>query len=224
MRNDLIQNYCYLIKTSLLRNLLEDPKAQRFYKFKEELVPLLLKRQFALNTSVNVFIVPEGFYSKRVYNLRLYMEANMECCFPLTGKDKSGQNLKPLPFVLLSTSNSPRNILNNFYRAGGVQVPAEYKLVSSDCVIQDDIKIGEKTTINKSIIGNNARNGNKCKIIGSIIMDNVVIEDEVNINNSIVCSQVSIGSKCKVLNSQMAYGSTVQPSTTLKEDIWLSIN
>ena len=55
MRNDLIQNYCYLIKTSLLRNLLEDPKAQRFYKFKEELVPLLLKKTVRIEHKCECF-------------------------------------------------------------------------------------------------------------------------------------------------------------------------
>ena len=223
MRNDLIQNHCYLFKQSLLRTLLDHPKSERLYKLKDELIPLLLKQQFALNTRVDIYIVPENNYSKRVNTLRSYTEANMECCLHLSSKEKQKQNSKPMPLILLSTPNSPRNILTNFYRAAGDQIPIEFKQVSSDCVIQDDFKIGEKSSVSKSVIGKNTRIGNKCKIVGSIIMDNVVVEDEVNINNSIVCSQVSIGTKCKILNSQMAFGSTAQPATTLKYDIRLSI-
>ena len=138
---------------------------------------------------------------------------------PLSGKEKA----KPLPYALLPTENSSKNILINFFRAGAGPIPAEFKQVSSDSVIQEDFKISEKSTITRSIIGKNTRIGSKCKIVGSVIMDNVVIEDEVNINNSIVCSQTSIGTKSKVLNSQMAFASTLQPETTLKDEIRLSI-
>jgi translation initiation factor eIF-2B subunit gamma len=223
MRNDLIQDYCYLIKTNLLKNLLDDPKTERFYKFKDELIPYLLKKQLSFKASVEVYVVPEGNYSKRSNDIRSYMEVNIDCCFPLTGKDKFGQVLKPLPLILLSTPNTPKNTLTNFYRAGAVQIPNEFKQVSNDCIIQEEFKIGEKTVINKSIIGKNIRIGNRCKIIGSIIMDNVVIEDNANINNSIIGSQASIGTGCKVINSQMASGSIIQPGDTLKDDIALSI-
>ena len=223
MRNDLIQNHCYLFRTQLLRTILDHDKTERLYKLKDELIPLLINKQLNFRTTIEIFIVPEGIYSKRVCNLRGYMEANMECCVALSGKDKAGNNLKPLPLIFLSTPNSSRNILTNFYRAAGASIPQEFKQVSNDSVIQEDFKIGEKSSISKSVIGKNTRIGNKCKIVGSIIMDNVVVEDEVNINNSIVCSQVSIGTKCKVLNSQMAFGSSVQPGITLKDDIRLSI-
>lgn len=222
MRNDLIQNHCYLFRTNLLKSVLDQEKTERFYKLKDELIPFIINKQLAFKTLIDIYIVPEDIYSKRVCNLKSYMEANMECCIPLTGKDKNGKSLKPMPLVFLSTPNSPKNILVNYYRAAGV-VPAEFKQVNSDSIIQEDFKIGEKTLISKSVIGKNTRIGNKCKIVGSVIMDNVVVEDEVNINNSIVCSQVSIGTKCKVLNSQMAFASSVQPEITLKDDIRLSI-
>jgi translation initiation factor eIF-2B subunit gamma len=223
LRNNLIQNYCYLFTTSVLENILEDVRTENMYKIKEDLIPFLLKRQSAFNATVSVYIVPENLFSMRVHDIKSYLQVNMLCCTPLTGKEKSGQSVKPLPLVLLSTENTPRNILISYYRAGSGQIPAEFKQVTNDSIVQEDFKIGEKTSIVKSVIGKNTRIGSKCKITGSIIMDNVIIEDEVNINNSIIGPQVSIGTKCKILNSQMAFGSTAQPSTVLKEDIRLSI-
>lgn len=223
LRNDLIQNYCYLIKRELLAELMCNPQLDRTFKFKEEVIQFLVRKQMALETKVEVFIIPEGDYSHRVSDIKSYMEANLLCCRPLTGREKSGQPSKPLPSALLETGNNPKNSLIDYYRPGAGQIPPLFKQVSNDSIISEEFKIGDKCVITKSILGKNTKIGNKCKIVSSIIMDNVTIDDEVNINNSIICSQASVGSKCKVLNSQMALGSSLQANLTLKEEIRLNL-
>lgn len=223
LRNDLIQNYCYLIKSDLLAGLLTNPQLDRVFKIKEELIPFLVRKQLALDTKVEVFIIPEGEFAIRVCDIKSYMEANLLCCRPLTGREKSGQASKPLPSALLETGNNSKNALIDYFRPGAGPLPVTFKQISNDNILSEEFKIGEKCVISKSVLGKNIKIGNKCKIVSSIIMDNVTIDDEVNISNSIICSQASVGSKCKVLNSQMALGSSLQANLILKEEIRLNL-
>lgn len=223
LRNDLIQNYCYLIKSEVLASVFTDAMFDRVFKLREELIPHLVKRQALIGRNVEVFIIHEEF-SKRICDIRSYMEVHSILCRPLVA-DKKDKNQPPkiMPMVLTETGNNPRNIIIDFYRPGADPIPPAFKQVTSDNIIQEEFKIGNKCTISKSTIGKNTKIGNNCKIIGSVIMDNVTVEDDVNINNSIICPNSSIASKCKVINSQMAQGSSLQPSTTLNQEIRLSI-
>jgi NDP-sugar pyrophosphorylase family protein len=222
LRNDLIQNFCYLVKSEVLAGAFADPLLDRSFKVREELVPYLVKKQQIFQGKVEVFIIQEEF-SKRISDVRAYMEIHAFVCRPLVADKKEKNQMKIMPMALTETGNNPRNIMIDFYRPGADPIPLNFKQVSSDCIIQEEFKLGNKCTVNKSVIGKNTKIGNNCKIIGSVIMDNVTIEDDVQVNNSIICPNSSIASKCKVINSQMAQGSSLQPSTTLNQEIRLSI-
>ena len=64
--------------------------------------------------------------------------------------------------------------------------------------ILGNIKIGEKTSIKRSIIGNGCAIGDKVKLTKSFLMENIVIEEGCNIQGSIICSNVHIGNNCEI--------------------------
>ncbi|XP_005101815.1 translation initiation factor eIF-2B subunit gamma [Aplysia californica] len=72
--------------------------------------------------------------------------------------------------------------------------------VGADCLLGENVEIGEKVSIKKSVIGRHCKIDDKVKITNSIIMDHVTILESSNISNCIICDSAKIGDKCE-LNS-----------------------
>lgn len=49
--------------------------------------------------------------------------------------------------------------------------------VGNDCMLDESISIGEKSSIKKSVIGKHTTIGERVKISNSVIMDHVTIKD-----------------------------------------------
>lgn len=70
--------------------------------------------------------------------------------------------------------------------------------VGADCLLGENVEIGEKVSVKKSVIGKNCKIEDKVKITNSVILDNVIIQESSNISNCIIADAAHIGDKCEL--------------------------
>jgi len=70
--------------------------------------------------------------------------------------------------------------------------------IGADCLLSENVEIGEKVSVKKSVIGKNCKIEDKVKITNSVIMDNVTIQESSNITNCIIADSARIGDKCEL--------------------------
>ncbi|KAJ3218191.1 hypothetical protein HDU67_006453 [Dinochytrium kinnereticum] len=71
--------------------------------------------------------------------------------------------------------------------------------VGPDSMVGVSTKIGERTSVKKSVIGSHCIIGKNVKIAGSIIMDHCIVEDNVKLDGTILCgsSKIQEGAQLK---------------------------
>ncbi|KAJ3110249.1 hypothetical protein HDU96_006774 [Phlyctochytrium bullatum] len=60
--------------------------------------------------------------------------------------------------------------------------------VGVDSMVGENTKIGERTSVKKSVIGKHCVIGKNVKIAGSVIMDHCIVEDNVKLEGSVICN------------------------------------
>ena len=102
----------------------------------------------------------------------------------------------------------PNHLNSNFGRAQ----------ITADCLIGDNNKINEKTSIKKTIIGSNCTISEKVRLENCLIMDNVAINELCVIKNSIICNNVVILQKSSLTNCIVASNEQIDESTILTNE------
>lgn len=90
----------------------------------------------------------------------------------------------------------------------------KHQHVGSDSLAADDLQLGEKSSIKKSVIGSHCRIGEKVKIINSVLMDGVTIKEGCTINGCIVGEHAEVQEKCDL--KECIVGSTQTVFTLTK--------
>lgn len=70
-------------------------------------------------------------------------------------------------------------------------VPSEIgskSTIGAGCLLMDHVRIGDKCSLKRSIVGENVRIGNNVKIINSVIMEGTQIDDMSHVQNCIMCN------------------------------------
>lgn len=88
--------------------------------------------------------------------------------------------------------------------------------VGADCIVGDDIVIGEKSTVKRSVVGKNVTLGKKCRVSGCILLEGVTVGDGVVLENCILGRGVSVGNQSKLVNCHIEGGYIVNRGTDLK--------
>ncbi|KAF8322193.1 hypothetical protein DL93DRAFT_2072048 [Clavulina sp. PMI_390] len=88
--------------------------------------------------------------------------------------------------------------------------------ISSDSQVARSARIGERTSIKKSVIGSHCMIGKNVKISGCVIMDYVEIKDGAKLDNSIISRNVLVGERAQLKDCELAPGVTVQNESSLK--------
>eukprot|EP00300_Choanocystis_sp_HF-7_P011719 c17584_g1_i1.p1 GENE.c17584_g1_i1~~c17584_g1_i1.p1 ORF type:complete len:430 (-),score=102.04 c17584_g1_i1:893-2182(-) len=85
--------------------------------------------------------------------------------------------------------------------------------VSADCIVGEDVKVGERTSVKRCVVGSHCTIGVGVKLTNSVIMDHVTIEDDCQITNSIVCANSRVQTKASLKNCQVTHAFSVPPQT-----------
>ena len=100
-----------------------------------------------------------------------------------------------------------------------------FKKVGSECVVGEGFsfmvsgdKVGEKSSIKKSVVGKHCKVGSNVKLANCIIHNHVTIEDGVTLTGCVVCDDAHIEKDCNLTNCQVGAKFTVEAETTMKDD------
>lgn len=88
--------------------------------------------------------------------------------------------------------------------------------VGNDCMLDESISIGEKSSIKKSVIGKHTTIGERVKISNSVIMDHVTIKDGCNIQGSIVCTNAYVKENASLKDCQVGDSHTIPEKADLR--------
>lgn len=67
--------------------------------------------------------------------------------------------------------------------------------ISADSLVGASTRVGERTSVKKSIIGRHCVIGKNVKLVGCVVMDFVKVGDGAKLENSIVCQRATIGDR-----------------------------
>lgn len=91
--------------------------------------------------------------------------------------------------------------------------------VGADSMLGENVTIGEKVSIKKSVLGKNCSVGDGVKIINSVVMDGVSISQNCTISNCIVSQSAKIESGCQLSNCIVGDNQTIAPMSIHNNDV-----
>ncbi|ESO92323.1 hypothetical protein LOTGIDRAFT_206598 [Lottia gigantea] len=113
---------------------------------------------------------------------------------------------RQIPKILSTLSSNKNTSIKSVHPSAIIK---EKSQIGSDCIVGEDVQIGEKVSIKRSIIGKNCVIGDKVKLTGSLIMDNARIDESCNIQGSIICSKASLSEKCELKDCIVGHTQTI---------------
>ncbi|KAL1408711.1 Translation initiation factor eIF-2B subunit gamma [Vanrija albida] len=88
--------------------------------------------------------------------------------------------------------------------------------ISPDSLIGDGVRIGERASIKKCVVGRHCNIGKGAKLTGCILWDWVTVEDNARLENVILCGNVRIGEKATIKDCEFGPGFEAKPGVVLK--------
>lgn len=188
-RLDLIDVHCYIVAKELVNKSSAILSKPGMYSFREEALPKIVKSVAGCQCMILSSPQPEK-YCLRANSVNSYLLANKTLA-----KGFTGQRVPP------STDIPPK------------------AQVGADSLIGEHGRLGERSTVKRSVVGHHVIIGSNVKIVNSVILDNVVIEDAVKLDNCVIGPKAIIkeGSVLKACEVMSQF--TVEPNTTAKGEV-----
>ncbi|KAG8857052.1 hypothetical protein FRB96_005982 [Tulasnella sp. 330] len=143
----------------------------------------------------------ENGVAARANTLKSYFEANRLCL-------KEGSYIAPSPHQP-STSAASANLTSNPINPLSTlpdQLIDRRAQISSDSLIGASTRVGERTSIKKTVIGSHCTIGKGVKISGCVLMDFVVVKDNAKLDNTILSRHVVVEEKSTAKDCEAATG------------------
>jgi len=96
--------------------------------------------------------------------------------------------------------------------------------VGTDCLIGDRTCVSEKTSIKRTVIGQNCRIDPKVRINGCIIMDYVTINEGVSLQGCVICSRSVINEMCDLKDCLVGEGHKVHAGVRCSNEILVDVD
>ncbi|TXT10810.1 hypothetical protein VHUM_02315 [Vanrija humicola] len=148
---------------------------------------------------------------------------------PAQGKGKQngkGAAPPPEPEVLIRANGLPgywevnRRLIRSVGGAPAAAAAADAisttAQISPDSLIGDGVRIGDKASIKKCVIGRHCNIGKGAKLTGCILWDWVNVEDNARLENVILCGNVRIGEKAQIKDCEFGPGFEAKPGVVIK--------
>lgn len=88
--------------------------------------------------------------------------------------------------------------------------------ISPDSIVGDGVRVGDRASIKKSIVGRHCVIGRGAKLTGCVLWDWVTVEENARIENAILCSHVRVGEKAQIKDCEFGPGFEAKPGAVLK--------
>ncbi|KAL6771923.1 hypothetical protein ACKKBG_A28310 [Auxenochlorella protothecoides x Auxenochlorella symbiontica] len=152
------------------------------------------------------FLAPEGAYCCRANSLQAYAEVNRDVL--------AGAHAASL------LREAPNAKYENFVHSS-VQMGSK-AAVGAGCMIGEDVVLGDKSTVKRSVIGPNCRIGAGAKIINSVLMADVTVEDGAHVHGSILCNRAGVGAGASLRDCQVSPEFRVGEGADLRGEVLAS--
>lgn len=220
LRTDLLDPHCYIFSLGIF-GMIEDIIRPRktndsmesleetgegedlvvpasLFSLREDLIPKVLRRVHRFHSSEGInrkptltfaSIVDSGNYCLRANTLPALLEATRQLI-------KSSMVMNPR--VSVSAEISPRSQVGN------------------DSLFGESSRLGERSSIKKSVVGNGCVIGNNVKVVNCIVMDGVVIEDGSKLDGCIIGPKAVLREKCQLKDCDVAGSFELQRERSAK--------
>ena len=125
-------------------------------------------------------------YCMNVHSLQTYSEVSRDLANPMMAK------------IHGHTLAGKNNIVADSVELGNKST------IGGGCIVGDGTRMGEKSSIKRSVIGANCQLGNNVKVVNSVLMDGVVVEDGSHVQNCTICPNVEVQAKSSLKDCQIA--------------------
>ncbi|KAI0051631.1 UDP-3-O-glucosamine N-acyltransferase [Auriscalpium vulgare] len=137
-------------------------------------------------------IVHEGGFAGRANNLPTLLELN--------------RHFLSLTTYALPTDPENRSLIN---------VKSQ---ISNDSMVGTSTKVGERTTIKRSVIGKHCVIGRSVRIVGCILLDHCVVGDGAKLDGSILGKNTKVGAKAELVRCLTQAGYEVDAAGSFKHE------
>lgn len=93
---------------------------------------------------------------------------------------------------------------------------ADSAQISPDSLVGDGVRVGDRASIKKCIVGRHCNIGRGAKLTGCVLWDWVTVEDNARLENVILCGNVRIGEKAQIKDCEFGPGFEALPGAVLK--------
>lgn len=190
LRMDLLDVHCYIVSTSLLKHSVFDKPG--IYSFREEALQRIVK-QHSKTELIQPYILDAS--DNNTYCLR----ANSICSYLLANKTLA---------KYFSGARIP----------GTTDIPPKSQ-VGNDSMIGEHGRVGERSTIKRSVVGNHVHIGASVKIANSVVLDGCVIEDGVKLDGCVIGPKAVIRERTNLKSCEVAGQYTIEPGLVAKGEV-----
>ncbi|KAF6008409.1 hypothetical protein HII12_004158 [Brettanomyces bruxellensis] len=96
--------------------------------------------------------------------------------------------------------------------------------VGADCIVGQSTELGVRTSVKRSVIGNDCKIGKNCRISACIVLDHAEIGDDVHLENCIIGKKAKLESRCKLVNCNVEGCYIVGKGVSLKGETLTNIS
>lgn len=200
MRPRISDAHTYVISSDIVNEIAEDISSVKY-----ELIPHIVRKQFRKDHKISTYLLKKDAYVTRVNNIPALIAANIHLArlvAPSDPKSSTKANNKK------GGGGKPEK-----GKAGGGGGGKGRSNVGADCLLGQRVTMGERTSVKKSVVGDDSILGNQVKLNGCVVASNVTIEDSVNLNGTFVSVGATIGTGSKLKNCSVAPNTTVEENT-----------
>ena len=174
------------------------------FSLREDVIPKVLRRVHRFHNSEGIskrpsstfaVIVDSGNYCLRANTLPALLEATRQLM-----KSATFSSLVTAQRVASSAEISPRSQVGN------------------DSLFGESSRLGERSSIKKSVVGSNCFIGNNVKVVNCIVMDGVIIEDGCKLDGCIIGPKAILREKCQLKDCDVAGGFELERERTAKAE------
>lgn len=196
IRSDLIDSHFYIFKKETFFLMISKTKMS---SIQTDFLPYFMKLNIRNQGEDRVFgylVKNEVSYIDQISNVNQFLQINREV-----------QNLNVTPKTPWKLQKTHR---------------VESKDVTDkNCLIGENVKVGEGTLLKDCIIGENVTIGENCRLNNCVIMKDTKIKHSVVLQSTIVCNKVLIKENSQLIECQIASNTIVNETTNAKYEIFI---
>ena len=151
---------------------------------------------------VAVYILPPTVFAMRVDSLKAYAEANRELASP------GGEGAARLHGLPLHTTHDN-------YVSRDCEIGAK-SAVGPGCVVGPGVRLAEKVSIKRSVIGSRCRLGAGARVTSTVVHEDVAIGEGAQLSGCVVGARASVGAGAALRDCTVAPGAVVAPGAEMR--------